>query len=139
MLRCKPTGPGLPFLHTSAAIPSTPGAFLLLVPQCLFATDRSWSGNGSGVNWSSAGNWNLGSAPTSGSITDLVFAGTTNTGKVLTPLNENIATPLPLNFHQPLILNWTAGAGVAFVVPARKRRLARRHVFRRSTWEGCAE
>src|SRR5438045_6588889 len=121
MLRCKPTGPGLPFLRTSAAILSGLGAFLLLAPQCLFATDRAWSGNGSGVNWSSAGNWNLGSAATSASITDLVFAGTT------TPLNENSATPFPLNSRQPVTLNWTAGAGVAFIVPAGKHRHARRH------------
>jgi autotransporter-associated beta strand protein len=54
-----------------------------------------WTGLGGNVNWSTAGNWTPG-APTSSATTDLIFAGTTNTGTLSTPLNQNIATPMLL-------------------------------------------
>src|SRR5438067_13565955 len=60
-------------------------------------TTWTWNGNGGNVNWSTIGNWNLGSAPTSASTTDLIFGGSTNTGTALVPLNQNIANPFQLN------------------------------------------
>jgi fibronectin-binding autotransporter adhesin len=51
--------------------------------------DPLWTGLGGNPNWSTAGNWSPG-APTSGTLTDLVFAGSTNTGTAGTPLNNNI-------------------------------------------------
>jgi autotransporter-associated beta strand protein len=52
--------------------------------------DPTWTGGGSpSVNWSTPGNWTPG-APTSGTLTDLVFAGSTNTGTAGIPLNNDI-------------------------------------------------
>ena len=66
----------------------------------------TWSGD-SGTNqlWSNGANW-AGTAPTSNAATDLIFAGTTNTGTAGTPLNQNIATPMTLN---SITFNDTAG------------------------------
>ncbi len=74
------------------------------------ATTWTWTGNGGNVNWSTPGNWNLGSAPTSATTTDLIFSGTINIGTALTPLNLNIANPFKLN-----TLTFQSGAGSFFL------------------------
>lgn len=56
----------------------------------------TWNGGGGNVNWGTLGNW-TGGIPTSAATTDLIFAGTTNVGTALTPLNLNIANPFVLN------------------------------------------
>jgi autotransporter-associated beta strand protein len=57
----------------------------------------TWTGNGGNANWSTATNWSLAIAPNSANTTDLHFAGSNNTGTLLVPLNQNIATPFQLN------------------------------------------
>ncbi|MEY2498569.1 MAG: fibronectin-binding autotransporter adhesin [Verrucomicrobiota bacterium] len=69
----------------------------------------TWSGSGGDLNWSTIGNWGA-SAPPSSSTTDLAFAGTTNTGTALNPLNQNIAAPFQLN-----TLAFNNGAGSFFL------------------------
>src|SRR6476660_1752639 len=61
------------------------------------ATTFTWTGDSS-VNqlWSNGANWG-GTAPTSATTTDLIFAGTTNTGTSGVPLNNDIANPFVLN------------------------------------------
>ncbi len=59
--------------------------------------DPKWTGLGGNVNWSTGGNWDsTPNPPTSSATTDLVFAGTTNTGTSGIPLNQDIATPMNL-------------------------------------------
>jgi fibronectin-binding autotransporter adhesin len=70
----------------------------------------TWSGDSS-VNqlWSNGANW-AGTAPSSATTTDLIFAGTTNTGTAGTPLNQNIATPFVLN-----TITFSAAGGAFFL------------------------
>jgi autotransporter-associated beta strand protein len=70
------------------------------------AATWTWTGLGGNVNWNTGSNWSPGTIPASASTTDLIFAGTTNTGTALVPLNQNIATPFLLNN-----LTFAAGAG----------------------------
>ena len=74
------------------------------------AVTFTWSGDAS-VNqlWSTGLNW-AGVAPTSAVTTDLIFAGTTNTGTAGTPLNQNIATPFVLNS-----ITFSAAGGAFFL------------------------
>src|SRR2546421_7202473 len=74
------------------------------------AATFTWSGDAS-VNqlWNNGANW-AGTAPTSSTATDLVFAGTTNTGTLANPLNQNIATPFVLNS-----ITFSAGGGSFFL------------------------
>src|SRR2546428_13967530 len=59
------------------------------------AQTYTWTGGGSDVNWSTGANWG-GTAPVASPTTDLIFAGTTNTGTAGAPLNQNIFSPLDL-------------------------------------------
>src|SRR6266446_5815519 len=60
------------------------------------AASFTWSGDSTTNQlWSNGANW-AGTAPTSNATTDLIFAGTTNTGTLLNPLNQNIANPMTL-------------------------------------------
>src|SRR3954462_8074834 len=79
---------------------------LLTAVQYAQAGSWTWTGNGGNVNWSTVGNWG-GTAPTSAATTDLTFAGSTNIGTALIPLNQNIANPFQLN---SLTFNSTAGS-----------------------------
>ncbi|MEN3368683.1 MAG: fibronectin-binding autotransporter adhesin [Verrucomicrobiota bacterium] len=96
MLSCKPSGTGFAFVPSGAAL-----LFCALIFLATGSTSRAagftWNGNGGNTNWSTTGNWNLGSVPISGSAADVYFAGTTNTGTLATPLNQNIATTFQLN------------------------------------------
>jgi fibronectin-binding autotransporter adhesin len=83
---------------------------LLATVNWTLAGTWTWTGGGGNVNWSTTGNWNLGSAPTSSSTTDLIFAGSTNTGTALVPLNQNIGNPFQLNS-----LSFASGAGSFFL------------------------
>ncbi len=69
----------------------------------------TWTGNGGNVNWTTVGNWG-GTAPTSASTTDLIFAGSNNTGTALVSLNQIIANPFQLNN-----LTFSATAGSFFL------------------------
>jgi fibronectin-binding autotransporter adhesin len=63
----------------------------------LIAATSTWTGDTSlSQNWSFGLNWGV-TAPTSATTTDLIFAGTTNTGTAGTPLNNDIANPFILN------------------------------------------
>jgi len=63
----------------------------------LIAATSTWTGDTSlSQNWSFGLNWGV-TAPTSATTTDLIFAGTTNTGSAGTPLNNDIANPFILN------------------------------------------
>jgi autotransporter-associated beta strand protein len=75
------------------------------------AVTFTWSGDAS-VNqlWSNGANWVGGVAPASAVTTDLIFAGTTNTGTMGTPLNQNIATPFVLNS-----ITFSAAGGTFFL------------------------
>jgi autotransporter-associated beta strand protein len=64
---------------------------LLAAMPCAHAGSWTWNGNGGNANWSTGANWG-GIAPTSGSMTDLTFGGSLNTGTALVPLNQNINT-----------------------------------------------
>jgi autotransporter-associated beta strand protein len=81
-----------------------------LVAQVSPGASWTWNGNGGNANWSTTGNWISGTAPTSANTTDLFFAGTNNTGTLLAPLNQNIATPFLLNN-----LTFSSGAGSFFL------------------------
>jgi len=59
--------------------------------------------------WSNGANW-AGTAPPSNAATDLIFAGTTNTGTSANPLNQNIATPFILNS-----ITFSSGGGAFFL------------------------
>jgi autotransporter-associated beta strand protein len=83
--------------------------FLVTAPFT-FAITWTWNGNGGNGSWSTVGNWNLGSAPASAATTDLIFAGTNNTGTALVPLNQNIASPFQLNN-----LTFASGSGSFFL------------------------
>jgi fibronectin-binding autotransporter adhesin len=89
----------------------------LLVLGCFFfraslaeAAIWTWTGNGGNVNWSTAGNWDLGTAPPSSSTTDLAFGGTNNTGTALNPLFQNTGGTFQLNS-----LAFNSGAGSFFL------------------------
>lgn len=96
MLSCKPSGTGFAFVPTGAAL-----LFCALIFLATGSISRAgswtWNGNGGNANWSTVGNWTIGTAPTSANTTDLHFAGTNNPGTLLVPLNQNIATPFLLN------------------------------------------
>src|SRR4051812_16655761 len=74
------------------------------------AVTWTWTGNGGNGSWGTGGNWTTGSGPSSSATTDLIFAGTNNTGTALVPLNQNIASPFQLNN-----LTFAAGAGNFFL------------------------
>lgn len=90
---------------TETSFASLPGGRTRFVYALIFlaalhtaeAAIWTWNGNGGSLNWSTVGNWDEGSAPVSAATTDLVFAGTNNTGTAVAPLNQNIATPFLLN------------------------------------------
>jgi autotransporter-associated beta strand protein len=63
--------------------------FGLAVSGPLALAQSTWTGTGGNANWNTAGNWS-GGTPTSSATTDLIFAGTTNTGTLGTPLNQNL-------------------------------------------------
>lgn len=109
LLRCRPIGTS--FAFRPAALARVVCALMLLAPMHFAqAAAWTWTGNGGNVNWSTGGNWNTGTAPTSASSTDLTFAGTTNRGTALVPLNQNIATPFQLN-----TLMFSSSAGSFFL------------------------
>jgi autotransporter-associated beta strand protein len=83
---------------------------LLIATDIARATTWTWTGTGGNINWSTIGNWNALSAPPSSSTTDLSFAGSTNSGTALIPLNQNIANPFHLNN-----LNFATGSGSFFL------------------------
>jgi autotransporter-associated beta strand protein len=72
------------------------------------AATFTWSGGGGNVNWSTGNNWG-GTAPSSATTTDLVFAGNTNTGTSLTPLNNGT------NNFQFNSINFSSGGGTFFI------------------------
>ena len=109
MLRCKPSGTGFTFVPSGLTRLWCALIFLATAPFSLAAT-WTWNGNGGNVNWGTGSNWNMGTAPTSASTTDLVFAGTNNTGTALVPLNQNIASPFQLNN-----LTFASGSGSFFL------------------------
>lgn len=78
----------------------------LLVASNADAATYTWNGGGGNVNWNTPGNW-TGGTPTSASTTDLVFAGTTNIGTLVTPLNQDIANPMTL---RSITFDSTAGS-----------------------------
>src|ERR1700751_466957 len=72
-------------------------AFVALSFHRARAATSTWTGDTSiSQNWSFGLNWG-GTAPTSATTTDLIFAGTTNTGTLGTPLSNDIANPFVLN------------------------------------------
>jgi fibronectin-binding autotransporter adhesin len=83
--------------------------FLAAIHAAL-GTTWTWNGNGGSLNWSTVGNWSPGTAPTSSSTTDLVFAGSTNTGTAVAPLNQSITNPFQLNS-----LTFNSGGGSFFL------------------------
>ena len=109
MLRCKPSGTGFAFVPSGLTQLCCALIFLITAPLT-FAITWTWNGNGGNGSWSTAGNWNLGSAPASAATTDLIFAGTNNTGTALVPLNQNIASPFQLNN-----LTFASGSGSFFL------------------------
>ena len=109
MLRCKPTGTGFAFVPTGLTRFCCALIYLLLA-HASQAVVWTWTGNGGNSNWSTGGNWNLGSGPTSSTTTDLIFAGSNNTGTALIPLNQNIASPFQLNN-----LTFASGSGSFFL------------------------
>jgi fibronectin-binding autotransporter adhesin len=109
MLRYRPTGTS--FAFQPVGVTRFLCALILLATMSwTLAGTWMWTGGGGNVNWSTTGNWNLGSAPTSSSTTDLIFAGSTNTGTALVPLNQNIGNPFQLNS-----LSFASGAGSFFL------------------------
>ena len=109
MLRCKPTGTGFAFVPTGLTRFCCALIYLLLA-HASQGVVWTWTGNGGNPNWSTGGNWNLGSGPTSSATTDLIFAGSNNTGTALVPLNQNIASPFQLNN-----LTFASGSGSFFL------------------------
>lgn len=96
MVRFKPPGTGLAFLPSGVTLLCWALIFLIAAPSSPGAV-WVWTGNGGNVNWSTLNNWDLGTAPASASTTELVFAGSNNTGTAAVPLNQNIATEFYLN------------------------------------------
>lgn len=95
MLRCSPTGTGFAFRPRGVT-----RLFCALILLALIHCAQGgwiWTGTGGNVNWNTPGNWNSGTIPTSNPATDLIFAGNTNTGTALVPLNQNIAGTFQLN------------------------------------------
>lgn len=77
------------------------------------ATTYTWDGGATGagsLNWSNAVNWSADTVATSASTTDLVFAGTINTGTSTNPLVQNIANPFLFNS-----MTFASGAGAFFI------------------------
>src|SRR5947209_4940289 len=72
-------------------------------------TTWTWTGNGGDPNWTTLLNWNLGSAPVSLSTTDLIFAGTNNTGTSQAPLLQ-LVPAFQLNS-----LSFAAGSGTYYL------------------------
>ena len=109
MLRCKPSGTGFAFVLS--CLTRLCCALILFLPvHAAEAVTWTWDGTGGNVDWNTGGNWTLGTAPTSDSATDLIFAGTNNTGTGLVPLNQNIASPFRLNN-----LSFAVGSGSFFL------------------------
>jgi fibronectin-binding autotransporter adhesin len=112
MPRCRPTAT-VRFAFLPAGVTRF---FCVLLLSLVAAAPRiqaapwTWNGAGGNTNWSTGGNWSIGSAPTSAPSTDLYFGGNTNTGTALAPLNQNIATPFQLNS-----LQFSVGAGNFFL------------------------
>ena len=106
MVLSKPPGTG--FALVPSALTRLCCAFIFLAAvQASSAATWFWAGSGGNVNWSTGANWNVGAAPVSAASTDLVFAGSTNTGSALIPLNQNIANP----FFQLNNLTFATGSG----------------------------
>src|SRR5947207_13229586 len=107
MLRRRPTAT-LRLAFLPAGVTRLFCALIFLVAiEVVDAAAWTWNGLGGNVNWGTGGNWGGGVAPTSNSATDLTFAGNTNTGTALVPLNQNIANPFQLN---SLTFSGTAGS-----------------------------
>ena len=87
-------------------------AFVVISVNSALAATFTWNGGGApSVNWNTGANWVGGTAPASlSNPNDLVFAGTTNTGTVGTPLNQNIATPFIFNS-----ITFNSGGGSFFI------------------------
>jgi fibronectin-binding autotransporter adhesin len=96
MVRCKPPVTGFAFLPSGLTRLCSALIFLLAV-EASSAAIWVWTGSGGNVNWSTLNNWDLGTAPASASTTELVFAGSNNTGTAAVPLNQNIAAEFYLN------------------------------------------
>ncbi len=109
MLRSKPSGPGFAFVPSGLTRLCSAIVFLVTSPVLLAAT-WTWTGLGGTSNWNTGTNWNGGTVPTSVATTDLIFAGTNNTGTALVPLNQNIGTPFQLNN-----LTFAGGSGSFFL------------------------
>lgn len=71
-------------------------ALATIVSSSASAASFTWNGNGGNVNWNTAGNWTGNTPPTSHMATEVIFAGTTNTGTSGTPLNQNIGDPMTI-------------------------------------------
>src|SRR4029077_7029907 len=93
-------------------------ALVLTFSASALAATSTWTGGGApSVNWSLAANWTPG-APTSSQTTDLIFAGTTNTGTSGTPLNNDLAGSVGTGSIVAVNLNATAfssGGGAFFL------------------------
>lgn len=109
MLSCRPSGTGFAFMPSRLTRFCCALIFLTAV-QASWAVTWTWNGNGGNVNWGTGGNWVSGTVPTSAATTDLIFAGTNNTGTALIPLNQNIANPFQLNN-----LTFATGSGSFFL------------------------
>lgn len=94
-------------VHRSSLLCTVALLSLSLITANTSSATFTWNGGGSpSVNWSVGSNWG-GTAPTSNTATDLIFAGSTNLGTIGTPLNQNIANPMLLN---SITFNSTAGS-----------------------------
>ena len=76
---CKPTGTGFAFVPSGLTRFCCALIFLLAASPAGLAATWTWSGLGGNSNWA-RGELDPGSAPSSAATTDLVFAGTNNTG-----------------------------------------------------------
>lgn len=106
MLRCRLTGTDIALLPAGMTRLLRALIFMAAAHSAL-ATTWTWTGNGGTSLWGTAANWNIGSAPTSNSATDLIFSGTNNVGTSLVPLSQTIANPFQLN---SITFNGTAGS-----------------------------
>jgi autotransporter-associated beta strand protein len=84
-------------------------AALMLIGASPVLAASTWNGVGGNVNWSTGANWG-GTAPVGSTTTDLIFAGSTNTGTAGTPLNQNILAPFLLRS-----IAFSAGGGAFFL------------------------
>jgi autotransporter-associated beta strand protein len=109
MLPCTPTGTGCALVLSGLTRFCCALIFFVAVHASKAAV-WTWTGGGGNVNWTTGTNWNLGTGPVSAATTDLVFAGTTNPGTALIPLNQNIANPFQLNN-----LTFASGSGSFFL------------------------